>query len=62
MTLPIRLVDPLLVGLADVNSALEEGAITNNDAPRHHIPDQKTSAANVHTVAGIHITAHRPGN
>jgi hypothetical protein len=43
---------------ADVNAALEEGAIANADALCGHIPGQRTFTADVHTVAGIDIAAH----
>jgi hypothetical protein len=43
---------------ADVNAALEEGAIANADALCGHIPGQRTFTADVHTVAGIDITAY----
>src|SRR5271154_7102675 len=43
---------------ADVNAALEEGAIANADALCGHIPGQRTFTADVHTVARIDITAH----
>jgi hypothetical protein len=48
----------MLPRFADVDAALEEGAIANADALCGHIPGQRTFTADVHTVAGIDITAY----
>ena len=47
---------------ADVDAALEEGAITNADALCGYIPGQRTFTADVHMIAGIDITAHLAKN
>jgi hypothetical protein len=45
----------LLARFADVDAALEEGAIPYADALRGHIPGQGTFAADVYTVAGVDV-------
>src|SRR5208282_1519234 len=43
---------------ADVDAALEEGAVFNRDARRHHVPGQRTVTADITTVAGGQVAAH----
>src|SRR5215469_12489614 len=45
-------------GLADVDTALEEGAVFNRDARRHDIAGQRPVTANVHTIASSEIAAY----
>src|ERR1700756_3018662 len=44
--------------LADVDAALEEGAIFDRDALRDHVAGQRAFAPDVDAVAGIDIAAH----
>src|SRR5579884_4528973 len=48
----------LISGLADINAALEEGAILNRDALRYDIARERAFAADVHSVTGVHVAAH----
>ena len=47
-----------VVGLADVDSAFEVGAILDGDASGGDVPGEGAFAADVDAVAGIHIAAH----
>ena len=51
-----------LARLADVDTALEEGAIFDADALCNHIPGQGAFTANVNPVAGIDVAAHLAQN
>ena len=52
----------LLAGLADVDAALEEGAVLNGDALGNDIAGQGTLVADVHPVAGHQVAAHLAGD
>jgi hypothetical protein len=43
----------------DVDAALAAGTIPNVDPVCSHIPNQGSSTADIHTVAGIDIAAYR---
>src|SRR6266496_401156 len=47
-----------LACLADIDSALEEGAIFNRDSGCHDVAGQGTVAADVHAVAGSQVALH----
>src|SRR5512146_3558171 len=46
----------LLAGLADVDPALEEGAVFDADALRHDVAGKRTFVADVHAVLRDQIT------
>src|SRR5882724_4114308 len=48
----------LLASLADINAALEEGAIFDGDAGGHDIAGERAVTADIHTVAGGQVAAH----
>jgi len=48
----------LLAALADVDSALEEGAVFDRDARGDHVAGQRTVAADIDAVAGGQISAN----
>ena len=43
------------IGLADVDSALEEGAILDADASRRYVAGESTLGANVDAVSGVDV-------
>src|SRR5205085_10112225 len=48
----------LLVGLLNVDPALEEGAIFNADALRHDVTGERALIADVHTIGGVEVAPH----